>query len=162
MSSIDFCNGYLAALVRLNSEVTDAYADFELEALPVSTDLLASLTVRYERFPVTRRKIYRDIPAESWNIQITPMGDGMEEPFRAILRKWFFHTEHMGSTPAGPGGHHRENVVIAFVDGLVAALGPFEAFYVTTTPPIWYAIDWDDIAIEANGGRYLLSLSYSD
>ena len=136
MSTIDFCNGYLAALERLNSQVTDVYAAYELETLPVASDLETALSLRFADFPRTQRQLDKDFPSEYWNIQVAPLGSELDEPLRAVLRKWFFHSEHMGDTPPGPRGHHRENVVVNFLDELVTALGPFKAFHVITRPPI--------------------------
>jgi hypothetical protein len=157
---IEYCNGFLDAMRLLNSEVTDVYADFFLELLPASSDLHSALGRYFEEYGKNQIIPAREFPAERWHIKINSFTDSFDDALYAICSKWFFISSSMGNAPKDYS--YRHNAVVTFFDTLKSALGTFSAYSVVISPPFWYAMEWDNIAFEADDARYLLHFSRSD
>ncbi|NVI84406.1 hypothetical protein [Janthinobacterium sp. BJB401] len=150
------CQGFLEALALLNSEASDLCASYELQRLPDAPDLTTALGLRVEDYALRVIAPARDLPAPLWHISAAPCGRAQLEQ---VCQRWFFSSRHM---QAAPPGRFRAQLVAAFLESLDDALGGFSLHAVTMTPPMWYAIHWNEIAFERDGERYLLHLSHSD
>lgn len=159
-AKLDYCRGFLDALALLNSEASDLAASYELHALPAAPDLAGALGLRVEDYAKNVIAPARDLPAPMWQIASRKLDAGQ---FDTVLQRWFFSSEHM---QAAQGGAFRRNLQQAFAGALLAALDGYAACKVSMQPPMWYAIDWDEIAFERGHGmaaeRYLLHFSHSD
>ncbi|PLY43790.1 hypothetical protein CSZ94_07295 [Janthinobacterium sp. ROICE36] len=158
--NVDHCRGFLDALSMLNSEASDLCATYELLRLPDAPDLLTALGMRVEEYGLNGVGAARDVTAPLWQISVAPY-DRAQLP--ALCQRWFFSSKHMQTAPPG---HFRACLVQAFLEALEMSLGEFAVHAVTMTPPIWYAINWNELAFERTNGReserYLLHFSYSD
>jgi len=150
------CQGFLEALALLNGEAGDLCASYELQRLPDASDLATALGLRVEDHALHVIAPARDLPADLWHIKVAPCGRTQLEQ---VCQRWFFSSQHM---QAAPPGRFRAQLVAAFLESLDVALGGFSLHAVTMTPPMWYAIHWDEIAFERDGERYLLHFSHSD
>ncbi|MCC7643968.1 MULTISPECIES: hypothetical protein [unclassified Janthinobacterium] len=150
------CQGFLEALALLNGEASDLCASYELQRLPDAPDLSTALGLRVEDYALNVIEPARDLPAALWHIHAAPCGRAQLEQ---VCQRWFFSSRHM---QAAPPGRFRAHLVAAFLESLDDALGGFSRYAVTMTPPMWYAIHWDEIAFERDGERYLLHFSHSD
>ena len=150
------CQGFLEALALLNSEASDLCASYELQRLPDAPNLSTALGLRVEDYVLNVIEPARDLPAALWHIKVAPCGRAQLEQ---VCQRWFFSSRHM---QAAPPGRFRALLVAAFLESLDDALGGFSLHAVTMTPPMWYAIHWDEIAFERDGERYLLHFSHSD
>lgn len=150
------CQGFLEALALLNGEASDLCASYELLRLPDAPDLATALGLRVEDYALHVIEPARDLPAALWHIKVAPCGRAELEQ---VCQRWFFSSRHM---QAAPPGRFRAQLVAAFLESLDDALGGFSLHAVTMTPPMWYAIHWDEIAFERDGERYLLHFSHSD
>lgn len=150
------CQGFLEALALLNGEASDLCASYELQRLPDAPDLATALGLRMEDYALHVIAPARDLPAALWHIKVAPCGRAELEQ---VCQRWFFSSRHM---QAAPPGRFRAQLVAAFLESLDDALGGFSPHAVTMTPPMWYAIHWDEIAFERDGERYLLHFSHSD
>ncbi|STQ92769.1 Uncharacterised protein [Janthinobacterium lividum] len=150
------CQGFLEALALLNGEASDLCASYELQRLPDAPDLSTALGLRVEDYALHVIAPARDLPAALWHIKVAPCGRAELEQ---VCQRWFFSSRHM---QAAPPGRFRAQLVAAFLESLDDALGGFSLHAVTMTPPMWYAIHWDEIAFERDGERYLLHFSHSD
>ena len=150
------CQGFLEALALLNSEASDLCASYELQRLPDAPNLSTALGLRVEDYVLNVIEPARDLPAALWHIKVAPCGHAQLEQ---VCQRWFFSSRHM---QAAPPGRFRALLVAAFLESLDDALGGFSLHAVTMTPPMWYAIHWDEIAFERDGERYLLHFSHSD
>ena len=154
--NIHRCQGFLDALALLNSEASDLCASYELQRLPGAPNLSTALGLRVEDYALHVIAPARDLPAALWHIKVAPCGRAELEQ---VCQRWFFSSRHM---QAAPPGRFRAQLVAAFLESLDDALGGFSLHAVTMTPPMWYAIHWDEIAFERDGERYLLHFSHSD
>ena len=154
--SVLHCQGFLEALALLNSEASDLCASYELQRLPEAPGLATALGLRVEDHALHVIAPARDLPVALWHIAAAPCGRAHLEQ---VCQRWFFSSQHMQAAPAG---RLRAQLVAAFLESLDAALGGFSLHAVTMTPPMWYAIHWDEIAFERDGERYLLHFSHSD
>lgn len=159
-ANIEHCNGFLDAMRLLNSEVTDVYADFSLEILPAASDLHLALSHYFEDYGRKRIIPAKEFPAERWNIKLSSFVDSADDALHSICSKWFFISSTMEKAPKDYS--YRHNAVVTFLDALKSVLGTFSIHNVEISPPIWYAMEWDNIAFEANDARYLLHFSRSD
>ncbi|WFR81847.1 hypothetical protein P9875_12115 [Janthinobacterium rivuli] len=150
------CQGFLEALALLNSEASDLCASYELQRLPDAPDLTTALGLRVEDYALNVIAPARDLPAPLWHISAAPCGRAHLEQ---VCQRWFFSSRHM---QAAPPGRFRAQLVAAFLESLDDALCGFSLHAVTMTPPMWFAIHWDEIVFERDGERYLLHLSHSD
>ena len=150
------CQGFLEALALLNGEASDLCASYELQRLPDAPDLATALGLRVEDYALHVIAPARDLPAALWHIKVAPCGRAELEQ---VCQRWFFSSRHM---QAAPPGRFRAQLVAAFLESVDDALGGFSLHAVTMTPPMWYAIHWDEIAFERDGERYLLHFSHSD
>lgn len=150
------CQGFLEALALLNGEASDLCASYELQRLPDAPDLATALGLRVEDYALNVIEPARDLPAALWHIHAAPCARAQLEQ---VCQRWFFSSRHM---QAAPPGRFRAQLVAAFLESLDDALGGFSLHAVTMTPPMWYAIHWDEIAFERDGERYLLHFSHSD
>lgn len=150
------CQGFLEALALLNGEASDLCASYELQRLPDAPNLSTALGLRVEDYVLNVIEPARDLPAALWHIKVAPCGRAQLEQ---VCQRWFFSSRHM---QAAPPGRFRALLVAAFLESLDDALGGFSLHAVTMTPPMWYAIHWDEIAFERDGERYLLHFSHSD
>ena len=150
------CQGFLEALALLNGEASDLCASYELQRLPDAPDLATALGLRVEDYALHVIAPARDLPAALWHIKVAPCGRAELEQ---VCQRWFFSSRHM---QAAPPGRFRAQLVATFLESLDDALGGFSLHAVTMTPPMWYAIHWDEIAFERDGERYLLHFSHSD
>ena len=150
------CQGFLEALALLNGEASDLCASYELQRLPDAPDLATALGLRVEDYALHVIEPARDLPAALWHIHAAPCARAKLEQ---VCQRWFFASRHM---QAAPPGRCRALLVAAFLESLDDALGGFSLHAVTMTPPMWYAIHWDEIAFERDGERYLLHFSHSD
>ena len=150
------CQGFLEALALLNGEASDLCASYELQRLPDAPDLATALGLRVEHYALNVIAPARDLPAVLWRINVAPCARAHLEQ---VCQRWFFSSRHM---QAAPPGRFRALLVAAFLESLDVALGGFSLHAVTMTPPMWYAIHWDEIAFERDGERYLLHFSHSD
>ena len=150
------CQGFLEALALLNGEASDLCASYELQRLPDAPDLSTALDLRVEDYALHVIEPARDLPAALWHIHAAPCARAKLEQ---VCQRWFFSSRHM---QAAPPGRFRALLVAAFLESLDDALGGFSLHAVTMTPPMWYAIHWDEIAFERDGERYLLHFSHSD
>ncbi|MGK5005074.1 hypothetical protein [Janthinobacterium sp. LB2P70] len=150
------CQGFLEALALLNGEASDLCASYELQRLPDAPDLSTALGLRVEDYALHVIAPARDLPAALWHIKVAPCGRAELEQ---VCQRWFFSSRHM---QAAPPGRFRALLAAAFLESLDDALGGFSRHAVTMTPPMWYAIHWDEIAFERDGERYLLHFSHSD
>ena len=150
------CQGFLDALALLNGEASDLCATYELQLLPPAPDLLAALGVRVEEHALSAFGPGRAAAAPLWQIKLAPFE---REQLPALCQRWFFSSRHM---QAAPPGRFRTSLVDAFLETLDVSLAGFTAHAVTMTPPLWYAINWNEIAYESGNERYLLHFSYSD
>lgn len=154
--SLDHCQGMLDALALLNSEAADLCAIYELVRLPEAPELAMALGLRVEDHALNAISPARELPAPLWRIATTPCERAQLED---ICQRWFFSSRHM---QAAPGGRFRANLVAAFIESLDDMLAGYAMHKVTMTPPMWYAIHWDEIAFERGADRYLLHFSHSD
>ena len=154
--SILRCQGFLEALALLTGEASDLCASYELQRLPDAPNLSTALGLRVEDYALHVIAPARDLPAALWHIKVAPCGRAELEQ---VCQRWFFSSRHM---QAAPPGRFRAQLVAAFLESLDDALGGFSLHAVTMTPPMWYAIHWDEIAFERDGERYLLHFSHSD
>lgn len=154
--NIDHCRGFLDALSMLNSEASDLGASYELQRLPDAPDLLAALGLRVEQHALDAFGPARAAAAPLWQIKLAPFE---REQLPALCQRWFFSSRHMQTAPPG---HFRASLVDAFLDALHVSLAGYTAHAVTMTPPVWYAINWSEVAFERGNERYLLHFSYSD
>ena len=154
--SVLHCQGFLDALGVLNGEASDLCATYELQRLPAAPDLSTALGLRVEDYALNVIAPAREVPAALWHVHAAPCGRAHLEQ---VCQRWFFSSQHM---QAAPPGRFRARLVAAFLESLDAALGGFSLHAVTMTPPMWYAIHWDEIAFERDGERYLLHFSHSD
>ena len=154
--SVLHCQGVLEALALLNSEASDLCASYELQRLPDAPDLATALGLRIEDYALHVIVPARDLPAALWHLHAAPCGRAHLEQ---LCQRWFFSSRHM---QAAPPGRFRAQLVAAFLESLDDALGGFSLHAVTMTPPMWYAIHWDEIAFELGDERYLLHFSHSD
>lgn len=154
--SVLHCQGFLEALALLNGEASDLCASYELQRLPDAPDLATALGLRMEDYALHVIAPARDLPAALWHIKVAPCGRAELEQ---VCQRWFFSSRHM---QAAPPGRFRAQLVATFLESLDDALGGFSLHAVTMTPPMWYAIHWDEIAFERDGERYLLHFSHSD
>ncbi|MNK47287.1 hypothetical protein D3C87_660940 [compost metagenome] len=154
--SILRCQGFLEALALLNGEASDLCASYELQRLPDAPNLSTALGLRVEDYALHVIEPARDLPAALWHIKVAPCGRAELEQ---VCQRWFFSSRHM---QAAPPGRFRAQLVAAFLESVDDALGGFSLHAVTMTPPMWYAIHWDEIAFERDGERYLLHFSHSD
>ena len=150
------CQGFLEALALLNGEASDLCASYELQRLPDAPDLATALGLRVEDHALHVIAPARDLPAALWHIKTAPCGRAQLEQ---VCQRWFFSSQHM---QAAPPGRFRAQLVASFMESIDDALGGFSPHAVTMTPPMWYAIHWDEIAFERDGERYLLHFSHSD
>lgn len=150
------CQGFLEALALLNGEASDLCASYELQRLPDAPDLSTALGLRVEDYALHVIAPARDLPAVLWHIRTAPCGRAQLEQ---VCQRWFFSSRHM---QAAPPGRFRAQLVASFMESIDDALGGFSLHAVTMTPPMWYAIHWDEIAFERDGERYLLHFSHSD
>ncbi|WP_035817540.1 hypothetical protein [Janthinobacterium sp. RA13] len=150
------CQGFLEALALLNSEASDLCASYELQRLPAAPDLTTALGLRVEDYALNVIAPARDLPAPLWHISAAPCGRAHLEQ---VCQRWFFSSQHM---QAAPPGRFRAQLVAAFLESIDEVSGDFSLHAVTMTPPMWYAIHWDEIAFERDGERYLLHFSHSD
>ena len=150
------CQGFLEALALLNGEASDLCASYELQRLPDAPDLATALGLRVEDHALHVIAPARDLPAALWHIHAAPCGRAQLEQ---VCQRWFFSSRHM---QAAPPGRFRAQLVASFMESIDDALGGFSPHAVTMTPPMWYAIHWDEIAFERDGERYLLHFSHSD
>lgn len=150
------CQGFLEALALLNGEASDLCASYELQRLPDAPNLSTVLGLRVEDYALNVIEPARDLPAALWHIKVAPCGRAELEQ---VCQRWFFSSRHM---QAAPPGRFRAQLVAAFLESVDDALGGFSLHAVTMTPPMWYAIHWDEIAFERDGERYLLHFSHSD
>ena len=154
--SVLHCQGFLEALALLNGEASDLCASYELQRLPDAPDLATALGLRVEDHALHVIAPARDLPADLWHIKVAPCG---RTHLEQVCQRWFFSSRHM---QAAPPGRFRAQLAAAFLESLDDALGGFSLHTVTMTPPMWYAIHWDEIAFERDGERYLLHFSHSD
>ena len=154
--SLDRCQGVLDALALLNSEAADLCASYEVRRLPDAPDLATALGLRAEDHALNGSSPARELPAPLWRIANAPCGRAQLED---ICQRWFFSSRHM---QAAPGGRFRAHLVAAFIESLDQSLSGYAMHTVMMTPPMWYAIHWDEIAFERGGDRYLLHFSHSD
>ncbi|AOI73651.1 hypothetical protein WI73_04120 [Burkholderia ubonensis] len=159
-TNIEYCNGFLDAMATLNCEVTDIYADYVLEALPPALDLNSSLRQHFEDYGKYKVKPAKIFTADNWHIKVEDFFEPSDQSMYKICEKWFFASSTLAQAPQER--HYRRNVAIGFIDALESALGKFSARRVEITPPIWYAMEWENIAIESGNERYLLHFSRSD
>lgn len=157
---LDYCNGFLEAMQLLNSEVSDVYANFELELLPPSTDLESALNRYFEEYGRHRISPAREFPAERWNISTTRSAEPPEQTLHDVCSKWFFISSRMSVVPKNY--HYRHNVLVTFIDALKSALSSFSVQTVHIHPPFWYAMEWDNLVLETDEARYILHLSHSN
>ncbi|MGX9730562.1 hypothetical protein ACWYXO_07965 [Janthinobacterium aestuarii] len=150
------CQGFLEALALLNGEASDLCASYELQRLPDAPDLATALGLRVEDHALHVIAPAHDLPADLWHIHTVPCGRAQLEQ---VCQRWFFSSRHM---QAAPPGRFRAQLVASFMESIDDALGGFSLHAVTMTPPMWYAIHWDEIAFERDGERYLLHFSHSD
>ena len=154
--SFDYCQGFLDALALLNSEASDLCASYEIVRLPDAPDLATALGLRMEDHARNQITPSRELSAPLWQIATTPMPRAR---LQQVCQRWFFSSRHM---QAAPGGRFRAHLVAAFIESLDQWLAGCAMHTVTMTPPMWYAIHWDEIAFERGGDRYLLHFSHSD
>ena len=115
-----------------------------------------ALGLRAEDHALNGSSPARELPAPLWRIATAPCGRAQLED---ICQRWFFSSRHM---QAAPGGRFRAHLVAAFIESLDQSLAGYAMHTVMMTPPMWYAIHWDEIAFELGGDRYLLHFSHSD
>lgn len=154
--SLDRCQGFLEALALLNGEASDLCAIYEMVRLPEAPDLPTALGLRVEDVALNVISPARELPAPLWQIATAPCDSAQ---LIAVCQRWFFSSQHM---QAAPGGGFRANLTTAFIELLEDALAGYTMHTVTMTPPMWYAIHWDEIAFERGSDRYLLHFSHSD
>ena len=144
----------------LNSEVSNVYAAFELETLPPSDDLESALSRYFEDYGRYRILPAREFPAEQWNISTVRPVEPPEQTLHDVCEKWFFISSTMSTAPKDY--HYRHNVIVTFIDALKSAIGTFSVQIVHVRPPIWYAMEWDNLVLETDQARFLLHFSRSD
>lgn len=158
MINLDRCNGFLTALALVNCEPCDVYADFGVAALPAAASMTESLSQYFVRQ-------FRDWPSlphadrTEWHVTLNDITERRAKRLAAIADRWFFLSDHMAAAPLGT---HRGNLVSRFIDIIEEQFDDFVAYEVNTSPPVWYAMFWSDIAFERGGERYLLHFSHSD
>lgn len=153
----EFCSGFLEAMQLLNSEVSNVYAEYYLEVLPDAQDLKLAMALYFEDYGKNQIHPPKDFKAEHWNIQLSTAN---EDHLVLILKKWFFISSTMRGAPKE--GFYRSNAATAFLYALKSAIGQFSTHQIEISPPIWYAMEWDNIALETKDGRYLLHFSHSN
>lgn len=154
--TLDYCQGFLRALALLNCEAADLCASYEIVRLPDAPDLATALGLRVEDYALNQISPSRALPAPLWRIATAPMARAQ---LQQVCQRWLFSSEHMQAAPAG---HFRVHRVAQFLDLLDETLDGYEAHAVSMTPPIWYAIHWDEIAFVRGAERYLLHFSHGD
>jgi hypothetical protein len=150
--NLDVCNGLLEAIALFNDGSNHA-ATYTMQTLPAATSLDASLAAYFSAMSTSRVPAQ---PAEEWHIRTRELDGG--EAFRQIAHHWFFRQEFSPKVD----NWMAENVVATFVAHIQSTVGNAKLFRVRVSPPMWYECVWEDVAFDAQGGRWLLHLGFSD
>ena len=150
--NLDVCNGLLEAIALFNDGSNHA-ATYTMQTLPAATSLDASLAAYFSAMSTSHVPAQ---PAEEWHIRTRELDGG--EAFRQIAHHWFFRQEFSPKVD----NWMAENVVATFVAHIQSTVGNAKLFRVRVSPPMWYECVWEDVAFDAQGGRWLLHLGFSD
>jgi hypothetical protein len=152
--SRDVCSGFLEALARLNDGCNHG-TEYTFEALPEATSLDDSLESYFSSMSTSR------VPPQSaaaWNIQTESLHGAWTAELEVALRRWFFAQEFSPMVDPDVAS----GVVACFLSHLRETVGDAKAYRVRVSPPMWYECVWEDYALDARGGRWLLHFGFSD
>lgn len=139
-------NGFLDAVSRINqSEQVNCY--YFLTQLEERETLLTTVNENIaERYP--------HYSVETWNTSLEPVARDVLEN---SVGQWFskFVDAKYQTFPLS-------SLKGAFLDMLSPFLVSASIYRINMTPPVFYAIDWEEFVIDGKLGKFLLSFEFSD
>lgn len=158
VATIDTLRGFLRAMSALNCGMNFS-TEFTIEPLAPCETLSSALDQYFSAYKVCYggepSPLGASEPAAAWNIEIEPLND-----LASVLGRWFFELEF---SPEIASGYGKKEMVVREAHTLFQQVfSDCKCYRVKTKPPLSYAIDWDDIALETSDGFWLLHLSWND
>jgi hypothetical protein len=150
---IDTIRNTLSAFEETNHGCNHV-AEYELHRLPDQSTLSDALD---SYFAGQYTSISAPRPDSDWHISAHSLDDPAAT-LRAALKRWLIEDRPADNTMPTDG--------LPDVSRLIADMSNSfdldKTVRVTVRPPLWYGCEWDDFALVADDGFYLLHLGYSD
>ncbi len=152
--SLDSCNAFLKAVALYNDGINHG-SSYLIEPLPDAGSLDVALA---QYFSAMSLYDVPPQPAEEWHIRYEELSGNWTRAIAPVVRRWFFEQD------CSPKFDRliMDNSVNQFMEYLRGVVGDARAFEVDVTPPMWYELVWEDVAIESPTGRWLLHFGFSD
>lgn len=141
---VEKINGYLCAVESLNW-ASNISPDYECTYVEEKTTLLSSVQSVIVRHSDKH-------PIEHWHVSLEPI---CENDMIKIVEEWFFQL--------GVAAKHSDllkDLLIGFKDLIKPYTVGSSIYRVNMTPPIWYAIRWDNFVIHSRHGSLLFEFNF--
>ncbi|BBU96732.1 hypothetical protein [Providencia rettgeri] len=141
---VEKINGYLCAVESLNW-APNISPDYECTYVEDKTTLLSSVQSVIVRHSDKH-------PIEHWHVSLEPIS---ENDMTKIMEEWFFQL--------GVAAKHSDllkDLLVGFKDLIKPYTVGSSIYRVNMTPPIWYAIRWDNFVIHSRHGSLLFEFNF--
>jgi hypothetical protein len=129
-------------------------AEYELHRLQSKPTLRESLD---SYFAEQYTSLSPSRPPADWDISVLPLDDPVAS-LHAALKRWLIDDRPVDNTLSTQGLPD----VPCLIADMSKAFDLDRTVQVTVHPPLWHGCEWDDFALVADDGFYLLHLGYSD
>ncbi|HDN2512766.1 TPA: hypothetical protein P1K35_002969 [Providencia rettgeri] len=141
---VEKINGYLCAVESLNW-APNISPDYECTYVEEKTTLLSSVQSVIVRHSDKH-------PIEHWHVSLEPIS---EKDMIKIVEEWFFQ---LGV--AAKNSDLLKDLLVGFKDLIKPYTVGSSIYRVNMTPPIWYAIRWDNFVIHSRHGSLLFEFNF--
>ncbi|MGY5957437.1 hypothetical protein ACUY4R_001626 [Kosakonia sp. BK9b] len=144
---VENLNGFMDALGTMNRDINRGshYFMVKLE----EGDTLRAAVAEYHRQQSEKH------PPEYWH---PVFSETTWQHSERVAAAWFFEHSAMTTLPE----NIKSNLLADFHDKINEMMGKFRVFELITTPPVWYASNWDEFVFDSQYGRFLLHFSCYD